>query len=287
MSESMLAPSMSAHTGNHFFDAFRRDPAVAAPFLKLATFFTLHCFRLGVSVTPIQASTSLGYEYFRQFLTSPHAHLQHTKAFSQRRPSSPQFLICSSLHPRTLSSMSSNDNSGGSKLFVGNLAWSTDSRSLKYSFGQYGDVVDAIVMQDRETGRSRGFGFITFKEQAHADAAIEALNGQEVDGREIRVNYANSQGGGGGGGGQRQGGGGGYRGGGGGGGGYNSGYGGGGYGGDQGGNYGGNGGNQSYGGGHGGGGGYGGGGQGQGNWRGQQDAYNAPSGGGGGGGGGW
>jgi len=95
-------------------------------------------------------------------------------------------------------------NAGGSKLFVGNLAWSTDSESLKYSFGQYGDIVDAIVMQDRETGRSRGFGFITFKEQANADAAIEALNGQEVDGREIRVNYANSQTGGGGG--QRQGG---------------------------------------------------------------------------------
>jgi len=170
-------------------------------------------------------------------------------------------------------------NAGGSKLFVGNLAWSTDSESLKYSFGQYGDIVDAIVMQDRETGRSRGFGFITFKEQANADAAIEALNGQEVDGREIRVNYANSQTGGGGG--QRQGGGG-YRGGGGGGGGYNSGYGGGGYGGDQGGHgggYGGNSGGQPYGGQ----GGYGGGGGGQGNWRGQQDSYNAPSGGGGGG----
>ncbi|EFP89119.1 hypothetical protein PGT21_016745 [Puccinia graminis f. sp. tritici] len=171
----------------------------------------------------------------------------------------------------------------GGKLFVGNLAWTTDSGSLKSAFGQFGDVIDAIVMQDRETGRSRGFGFITFKEEADAPGAIEALNGQELDGREIRVNYANSQTGGGGGGGQRQGGGGGYRGGygqsgGGGGGGYNSSYGGGGYGGDQGG-YGGNSTHQSYGGG---GGGYGNGGQGQGNWRGdQQNSYNAPSGGGG------
>ncbi|EFP89116.1 uncharacterized protein PGTG_14957 [Puccinia graminis f. sp. tritici CRL 75-36-700-3] len=193
-------------------------------------------------------------------------------------------VLSSILHPRTLSSMSSPP--GGNKLFVGNLAWTTDSGSLKSAFGQFGDVVDAIVMQDRETGRSRGFGFITFKEEAAAPGAIEALNGQELDGREIRVNYANSQtgGGGGGGGGQRQGGGGGYRGGygqsrggGGGGGGYNSSYGGGGYGGDQGGY--GNSTQQSYGGG---GGGYGNGGQGQGNWRGdQQNSYNAPSGGGG------
>ncbi|POW22549.1 hypothetical protein PSHT_01239 [Puccinia striiformis] len=112
------------------------------------------------------------------------------------------------LQVRTLSEMSA---PGGNKLFVGNLAWSTDSESLRTSFGQFGDVVDAIVMQDRETGRSRGFGFITFKDQANADAAIEALNGADVDGREIRVNYANSQTGGGGGG--RGGGGGGYRGG--------------------------------------------------------------------------
>ncbi|WAQ87588.1 hypothetical protein PtA15_8A492 [Puccinia triticina] len=160
-------------------------------------------------------------------------------------------VLSSILHPRTLSNMSS-AQAGGNKLFVGNLAWSTDSESLRSAFGQYGEVLDAIVMQDRETGRSRGFGFITFKDQANADAAIEALNGQAVEGREIRVNYANTQTGGGGGG--RQGGGG-YRGGGGGGG-YNSGYGGGGYGGDQGGQgggYGGNSGQQSYGGGQGGG----------------------------------
>ncbi|WAR57438.1 hypothetical protein PtB15_8B485 [Puccinia triticina] len=168
--------------------------------------------------------------------------------------------------------------STGGKLFVGNLAWTTDTGALKSAFGQFGDVIDAIVMQDRETGRSRGFGFITYKEESDAPGAIQALNGQELDGREIRVNYANSQTGGGG---QRQGGGG-YRGGGGSGG-YSSGYGGGGYGGDQGGHgadqggYGGNSTYQSYGGG-----GYSGGGQGQGNWRGdQQNSYNPPSGGGG------
>ncbi|KAH9815946.1 hypothetical protein DFH28DRAFT_967377 [Melampsora americana] len=142
--------------------------------------------------------------------------------------------------------------SAGNKLFVGNLAWSTDTNSLTQAFTQYGEVVDAIVMQDRETGRSRGFGFITFSTQDQAQAAINGLNEADVDGRNIRVNFATSQGGGGGGGGR-----GGYRGGGGGGG-----YGGnqGGYGGQQGG-YGGQ--DNGYGGG---GGGYGGNGQ-QGGWR--------------------
>ncbi|KNZ58139.1 uncharacterized protein VP01_1993g4 [Puccinia sorghi] len=99
----------------------------------------------------------------------------------------------SSLHPPALSNMSD----GGKKLFVGNLAWSTDSETLRCSF-ELTDTFGAplyfptstyvsTVMQDRETGRSRGFGFITFRDQANADAAIEALNGREVDGREIRV----------------------------------------------------------------------------------------------------
>ncbi|KIM53674.1 hypothetical protein SCLCIDRAFT_1222653 [Scleroderma citrinum Foug A] len=86
----------------------------------------------------------------------------------------------------------------------------------------------AIVMKDRDTGRSRGFGFVTFSNETEAQAAIDNLNEQDVDGRRIRVNMANSRpsgGGGGGGGGGYRGGGGGYSGGGGGG------YGGGGYGG--------------------------------------------------------
>jgi len=113
-----------------------------------------------------------------------------------------------------------------SKLFVGNLAWSIDTAALQSAFSQFGQVVDAIVMQDRENGRSRGFGFVTYASETMAEEAIKAMNEQELDGRQIRVNYANTQGGG------SRGGGGGYGGGsyGGGGGGRGS-YGGGGYGG--------------------------------------------------------
>jgi len=128
------------------------------------------------------------------------------------------------------------------KLYVGNLSWNTTDETLRQTFGDYGQVLDSIVMRDRDTGRSRGFGFVTFGTQQEAEAAIGALNEQELDGRRIKVNLANSRGsgGGGGGGGYGGGGGGGYSGGGGyggsgGGGGYNQGgYGGGGYGGQQG-----------------------------------------------------
>jgi len=128
------------------------------------------------------------------------------------------------------------------KLYVGNLSWNTTDETLRQTFGDYGQVLDSIVMRDRDTGRSSGFGFVTFGTQQEAEAAIGALNEQELDGRRIKVNLANSRGsgGGGGGGGYGGGGGGGYSGGGGyggsgGGGGYNQGgYGGGGYGGQQG-----------------------------------------------------
>ncbi|KMT00442.1 hypothetical protein BVRB_9g217440 [Beta vulgaris subsp. vulgaris] len=163
------------------------------------------------------------------------------------------------------------------RCFVGGLAWATDDRSLGSAFSQYGDVVDSKVIQDRETGRSRGFGFVTFSSKESLDAAIEAMNGSELDGRQITVNEAQSRGGGGGGGGgfrgggggggyggRREGGGGGYGGGGGGYGGRREG-GGGGYGGGGGG-YGG-GGNRGYGGGGGGGDRYSRGGGSDGNWR--------------------
>ncbi|KAH7926502.1 RNA-binding domain-containing protein [Leucogyrophana mollusca] len=131
-----------------------------------------------------------------------------------------------------------------SKLYVGNLSWSTTDDSLRSTFGQFGEVTDSIVMCDRETGRSRGFGFVTMATEDQAQSAIDNMNEQDFDGRRIKVNMANARpsgGGGGGFGGGRGGGGyggGGYggRGGGGGGyggGGYNSGggggYGGGGY----------------------------------------------------------
>ncbi|MFK7926797.1 MAG: RNA recognition motif domain-containing protein, partial [Myxococcota bacterium] len=106
----------------------------------------------------------------------------------------------------------------GNKLFVGGLAWATDDSGLHDAFSRFGEVSEAKVILDRETGRSRGFGFVTYNQEADAQSAIQALDGSSLDGRTIRVNEAQDRRGGGGGGGR--GGGGGYRGGGGGGGGY-------------------------------------------------------------------
>ncbi|CAH9088160.1 unnamed protein product [Cuscuta europaea] len=99
-----------------------------------------------------------------------------------------------------------------SKVFVGGISWNTNDASLQDNFGQYGRVVEARVITDRETGRSRGFGFVTFENAEEASAAIQALDGRLLDGRTIRVNYANdrSQGFGEGTGGYRTGGGNGY-----------------------------------------------------------------------------
>ncbi|KAL2477149.1 RRM domain-containing protein [Forsythia ovata] len=87
------------------------------------------------------------------------------------------------------------------RCFVGGLAWSTSSESLEQAFSQYGVVVDSKIVNDRETGRSRGFGFVTFKDEQSMRDAIEAMNGQDLDGRNITVNEAQSRGSGGGGGG--------------------------------------------------------------------------------------
>lgn len=85
------------------------------------------------------------------------------------------------------------------KVFVGGLSWDTDNNSLNDFFTQCGEVVEAKVITDRETGRSRGFGFVSFTEVDSATRAID-MNGEELDGRAIRVDYANDQGRGGGGG---------------------------------------------------------------------------------------
>ena len=121
----------------------------------------------------------------------------------------------------------------------------TTDDTLRTAFSEVGEVTDSIVMRDRETGRSRGFGFVTFSSEKEAESAVEQFNDQELDGRRIRVNIANARGGGGGGGGGGYGGGGGGYGGSGGGGG-GRGYGGGGYGGSGGGYSGGGGYNQQY-----------------------------------------
>ncbi len=134
------------------------------------------------------------------------------------------------------------------KIYVGNLPWSTTSANLETLFSAHGTVRSAEVISDRDTGRSRGFGFVEMESDEGCQAAIQALNGTEMEGRAITVNEARERtpGGGGGGGGGR----GGYGGGGGGGrGGYGGGGGGGrgGYGGGGGGGRGGRGGGGGYG----------------------------------------
>ncbi|KAI9181326.1 hypothetical protein LWI28_013866 [Acer negundo] len=115
------------------------------------------------------------------------------------------------------------------RCFVGGLAWATTDSSLQEAFSAYGDILESKIINDRETGRSRGFGFVTFRDEKAMRDAIEGMNGQNLDGRNITVNEAQSRGsgnGGGGGYGGSRGGGGGYGGGGrregGGGGGYGS-----------------------------------------------------------------
>ena len=100
----------------------------------------------------------------------------------------------------------------GSKLYVGNLSYNTSSSDLEQLFGQHGTVQSAEVIQDRETGRSKGFGFVQMGTDEEAQAAISALNGQEHDGRALTVNEAKPREERGGGGGRGYGGGGGGRG---------------------------------------------------------------------------
>ena len=99
----------------------------------------------------------------------------------------------------------------GNRLYVGNLSFHTTTDVLRQAFAGAGEVTDAHVVTDRETGRSRGFGFITMASEEQAQAAIQAMNGADLDGRPLRVNEAEErpQRGGGGGGGFRGGGGGG------------------------------------------------------------------------------
>ena len=95
----------------------------------------------------------------------------------------------------------------GKKLYVGNLSYQVDSSELEQLFGQHGTVVSAQIINDRDTGRSKGFGFVEMGSDEEAQAAIAALNGQEHGGRALTVNEARPReersGGGGGGGGGR------------------------------------------------------------------------------------
>jgi len=88
-----------------------------------------------------------------------------------------------------------------SKLFIGGLAWHTDENALRQKFEEFGTVEEAVVVKDRDTGRSRGFGFVRYGQDQDAEAAITAMNNIEFDGRTIRVDKASERGSGGGGGG--------------------------------------------------------------------------------------
>ncbi|QPF73503.1 RNA-binding protein [Roseateles sp. DAIF2] len=78
----------------------------------------------------------------------------------------------------------------GSKLYVGNLAYSVRDEHLQQQFSEFGTVSSAKVMMDRDSGRSKGFGFVEMGSDSEAQAAIRGLNGQSVDGRALVVNEA-------------------------------------------------------------------------------------------------
>lgn len=80
------------------------------------------------------------------------------------------------------------------KLFIGGLSWDTTDESLRTAFEAHGEVTDAKVVTDRDTGRSRGFGFVTFSSSDSATAAVEAMDNTDLDGRTIRVDVAHDRG---------------------------------------------------------------------------------------------
>ena len=115
---------------------------------------------------------------------------------------------CASNGPVPMSSMLNAARfMSSSKLFIGGLSWGTDDQGLKDAFSGFGEVVEARVITDRDTGRSRGFGFVNFDSEESAGSALSAMDGQDLNGRNIRVTYATertaggARGGGGGGGG--------------------------------------------------------------------------------------
>lgn len=79
------------------------------------------------------------------------------------------------------------------KLFVGSLSWDTNDDALRNAFSPHGEISEAVVISDRDTGRSRGFGFVTFEDDGAAEKAVAALNGTDLDGRTIRVDVAQAK----------------------------------------------------------------------------------------------
>jgi RNA recognition motif-containing protein len=80
------------------------------------------------------------------------------------------------------------------KLFVGSLSWNTTDEGLHEAFAPFGEIAEAKVITDRDTGRSRGFGFVTFNDESAGEKAIKEMDGFQLDGRAIRVNEAHDRG---------------------------------------------------------------------------------------------
>jgi RNA recognition motif-containing protein len=76
------------------------------------------------------------------------------------------------------------------KIFVGGLKWGVDGKVLRQNFERFGDIEDATVVRDRETGKSKGFGFVTFVDESCAQSAVSEMNGKEIDGRIVKVDFA-------------------------------------------------------------------------------------------------
>lgn len=76
------------------------------------------------------------------------------------------------------------------KLFIGGLSWNTTNESLLDAFSKYGETTECKIVMDRDTGKSKGFGFVAFESQASADAGLEGMANQMLDGRTIKVDYA-------------------------------------------------------------------------------------------------
>jgi len=76
------------------------------------------------------------------------------------------------------------------KIYIGNLPWSVGDKELAELFSSYGDVSEAVVIKDKYSGRSKGFGFVTFSDEASVAKAVSEMNGKDVEGRELKVSEA-------------------------------------------------------------------------------------------------
>jgi len=92
-----------------------------------------------------------------------------------------------------MSDSESSSKQSGTRLFVGGLAWQTDEEGLKKAFSEFGDLEECRIVTDRNTGRSKGFGFVTFKDKEASQEAVAKLNGAELDGRTIKCDFANER----------------------------------------------------------------------------------------------